>query len=172
MKKLLLSILLTFLPLLASAESVEIDGIFYLLNDRDKLATVTTAPNNYHGNVEIPEIVNYGGTTYIVKFIGSKAFANSGDLTSITIPNSVKNIGSSAFSGCDNLNRIILLFSQPFSINDNTFSNYSYLNANLIVRPGTMDLYKPLSGWKNFAKIETELTEGFYHIQILARAGI
>ena len=45
MKKVLLSILLMLLPMLASADAVEIDGIWYNLVPKAKEAEVTKNPN-------------------------------------------------------------------------------------------------------------------------------
>ena len=65
MKKVLLSILLTIQPILASAETVEIDGIWYNLVTKAQEAEVTKNPNvgqysgSYSGNIEIPASVTY-----------------------------------------------------------------------------------------------------------------
>jgi len=37
------------LPLLASADAVEIDGIYYELNQEERIAKVTKNPNKYTG---------------------------------------------------------------------------------------------------------------------------
>ena len=54
----------------------------------------------YTGEVVIPESVEYNGNTYPVTSIGYEAFYNCSRLTSVTIPNSVTSIESSAFYGC------------------------------------------------------------------------
>ena len=111
MKKVLLSIL-TLLPLLASAETVEIDGIWYNLVPKIKEAEVTWNPNigeylgSYSGNIEIPASVNFNDIKYSVTSIRYHAFYKSYGLTSITIPNSVTSIGIAAFYGCSGLTSI------------------------------------------------------------------
>ena len=54
----------------------------------------------YSGNVVIPESVTYDGNTYSVTSIGFGSFYCCRRLTSVTIPNRVTSISSSAFSGC------------------------------------------------------------------------
>ena len=53
MKKLFTLFLLAFLPLMASADPVEIDGIYYNLNSSDGINTaeVKRSPNNYSGDM-------------------------------------------------------------------------------------------------------------------------
>lgn len=52
------------------------------------------------GNMVLPAQVTYNATVYTVKNIGDYAFTDCGDLTSVTIPNSVTIIGQKAFSRC------------------------------------------------------------------------
>ena len=99
MKKVLLSFLLMFLPILVSA--TYINGINYNLYSPTKTATVIQAP--YSGNVNIPSQVTYSGVTYTVKSIDNQAFENCSNLISVTIPNSVTFIGYRSFKGCSNL---------------------------------------------------------------------
>ena len=100
MKKQLLLLLIMFLPIMAWAETVEIDGIYYELNTDAKTAGVTSNPNYYSDSVVIPEKVKHEGTEYSVTSIGYLAFRDCSGLTSITIPNSVTSIGEDAFTYC------------------------------------------------------------------------
>ena len=100
MKRLLFLLILTILPLAASAEAVEIDGIYYNLNAGDKTAVVTKNPNSYFGDVVIPDEVTYNNTKFSVTSIGSSSFEDCSSLSSVTIPNSVTSIGTSAFLFC------------------------------------------------------------------------
>ncbi len=92
--------MLAILPMVASADPVQIDGIYYNLVNKAKQAEVTENPNKYSGEVVIPASVTYNDVEYSVTSIGEYAFSYCSNLTSITIPNSVTSIGSSAFSGC------------------------------------------------------------------------
>ena len=100
MKKLLVLLTIALLPLVAWADAVEIDGIYYNLVKKMKTAEVTSNPNKYKGEVTIPPSVTYDNVTYDVTSIGSYAFESCSGLTSITIPNSVTSIGSGAFDRC------------------------------------------------------------------------
>ena len=100
MKQTFLAILLMLLPMLASADAVEIDGIWYNLVAKAKEAEVTKNPNKYSGDVIIPPSVTYNGQPYSVTSIGGSAFRSCYDLTSVTISNSVTSIGEYAFAYC------------------------------------------------------------------------
>jgi len=104
MKKSIFTILVMFMPMLASADPVEIDGLFYNLTKKAKIAEVTSSPDaSYSGDITIPEQVTYEDIVYDVTSIGDFAFAECQNLVSVHIPNSVTSIGSDAFCECDNL---------------------------------------------------------------------
>ena len=98
MKKQLLLLVMMLLPMAASADAVEVDGIYYNLIEKSKEAEVTKNPNgNYRFSVDIPAYFEYGGETYRVYSIGDGAFKNCSELYSVTIPNTVMSIGRAAF---------------------------------------------------------------------------
>ena len=108
MKQTLLSFLLALLPIVASADAVVIDEIYYNLVPKAKSAEVTSNPNKYSGNIDIPETVTYDGVTYDVKLIGNGAFAYCEDLISVNIPNSITSIGNISFVWCTGLSTLTL----------------------------------------------------------------
>ena len=66
MKKQIISfIIIVLLPMAANADAVEIDGIYYNLIPKGKVAEVTSNPKKYAGSIIIPETVEFDGLTHI-----------------------------------------------------------------------------------------------------------
>ena len=112
---------------------VVINGIYYKLNNDSKEATVTMGCNeidesgynnpvivvSYAGDVVIPESFSYNGISYTVTSIEGQvrnlnhfysygAFEYCKDLTSITIPKTIKTIGHQAFNKCTSLQSVYI----------------------------------------------------------------
>ena len=113
MKQIRLSILIVVLLCMLTnglfAHDIEVqnaDGVtiyYNYINEGAELEVTrhgAALPRKYSGKVVIPEEVNYNNKTYKVTSIGYHAFWNCSGLTSITIPNSVANIGEEAFFDC------------------------------------------------------------------------
>ena len=116
MKQLCISFILTLLMGMGGTEvfahDIEMansDGvtIYYIwINSKTELAVSYRGEfydhytKEYEENVVIPESVTYDGKTYSVTSIGNATFRECSGLTSVTIPNSVTSIGSSAFYHC------------------------------------------------------------------------
>ena len=104
-----------------SAYDFEIDGIYYNYNEDGISVSVTMAPtydefgevisdySSYYGEIIIPETISYyigpDDVIYTVTAIGDHAFYHSG-VESVTIPETVTQIGESAFCYCSGLTRI------------------------------------------------------------------
>lgn len=97
-------------PTTASAEEVNIGGLWYEVVSKIKEAKVIQYKNAnfYSGEIKIPSSIEYEGVIYNVTSIGDWTFNLCRNVTSITIPNSVKSIGLSAFSGCSGLKKVII----------------------------------------------------------------
>ncbi len=114
MKLLFLFVTLLF-PFMANAEEfkAEIDGINYKLTliPKGNVATaevISKSSGYYAGDIAIPSSVNYKETIYDVTSVGSGAFRNCSNLTSISIPKSVTSLSEYAFSGCDKLLKVYI----------------------------------------------------------------
>jgi len=140
MKKHFLLLVAMMLPLVASAHDIEVkntDGVtiyYNYTNDGTELAVTfrgsiyTDYPDEYTGNVVIPEEVTYMDKTRKVTSIGDYAFCNCKELTSVTIPNSVTNICGDAFYWCSGLTSITIPNSVT-SIGDYAFYMCSGLTS-------------------------------------------
>lgn len=87
---------------------LEIDGIYYHLDNNTKTAEVSKNLFKYTGNIVIPASVQYKGVTYSVKSIGESAFQYCRGLTGVTLPSSVTTIKGWAFSDCSGLTSITI----------------------------------------------------------------
>ena len=128
MKKQLLLIVMMLLPMVASADAVEIDGIFYNLVTKVQQAEVTSNPNKYSGNIIIPSSITYENVKYDVISIQDRAFYWCQSLTSIIIGNKVKTIGREAFGSCSSLTDVTISNS-VLSIKEAAFSNCNRLTT-------------------------------------------
>ena len=98
--KSVMTVLVALFSLNANAYDVKIDGIYYNIVTKAKIAEVVRGDNNYSGDITIPKSILHDGVTYSVVSIGDWAFEYCSGLTSITIPNSVTSIEYKAFQGC------------------------------------------------------------------------
>ena len=143
MKKNILLVALVLLPLVASADAVEINGLWYYLNTEDQTAELTFDQIQYYYSGEdviIPEIVSYNNVEYRVTSIGHNAFGWS-EITSVTIPNSVISIGEEAFTSSHRLTTINIPASMT-SIGYNAFDGCDGLTSLYIA---------DLSSWCNIS---------------------
>ena len=117
MKKQILFLVMMLLSMTASAQSIvkKIDDVYYKLKPETKEAEVISRVPMwfYTGDVVIPPTIIYENDEYCVSSIGSGAFYKCPELTSVTIPSSVANIGKDIFSECTNLATIIVKEENP-----------------------------------------------------------
>lgn len=100
LKKLLVCLLI-FSSMPTFAYDCKVDGIYYNLDEFDRIACVTYSSfmgNSYSGVVNIPESIEYDDITYSVTAIEENAFSGSFELTKVVIGNNVVSIGDMAFS--------------------------------------------------------------------------
>ena len=99
------------LPTAAMAYDFAVDGVYYKTDLWDDYAYVSDQGEDgahYTGLVTIPETVTNDDTTYPVTKIGAYAFAESTELTGVSIPNSVTEIDDHAFENCSSLGEIVI----------------------------------------------------------------
>ena len=86
----------------------EVGGLWYEYFYSPNLARVIPDPDGskYGGDISIPGQIEYGGITYSVYQIGSRAFYECTDLKSVTLGEGIEYIGAYAFYNCPNLERI------------------------------------------------------------------
>ena len=83
------------------------DGFYFLITGANTVKLTNSYGSPYTGSISIPSTVSYSGTTYTVTAIGENAFYET-QITSVIIPNTVKEIQSQAFYKCQNLSDVDL----------------------------------------------------------------
>ncbi len=153
----------------ASAETVEIDGIWYNLVSKAKQAEVArSGGTNYSGSITIPSSFTYEGVEYSVTSIGYGAFRDCSRLTSITLPEGVTSIGGYAFFGCSRLTSITLPEGVT-SIGNSAFSGCISLTSITIPESVTSIEIAAFKGCSNLTSIT--LPEGVTSIGNSAFSG-
>lgn len=140
MKKVLLTLAITLLTTTSWAYDVCIEGVYYNLVSKAKIAEVTNETGSYDarsysGCVNIPEKIIVDGETYSVTSVANNAFSGCATLTSVSLPISISKIGENAFYGCSNLTD----FTIPNSItkiDKSVFEGCSSLSS--IIIPNTV----------------------------------
>lgn len=94
---------LVLCSLTVNAHDFEVDGVFYNITDSTELTVEVTYGGElitsdvncsvYRGDIVIPTTVTQGETTYRVTSIGSSAFYQAKELTSVTISEGLTSIG-------------------------------------------------------------------------------
>lgn len=102
--------LLSFVSAAINAHDFEVGNIYYNITSAKKKTCEVTRnglkDNSYSGDVIIPENVVYNGETYVVTGI-SDAFYKCIKLKSISLPNTLTEIGLNSFDGCIMLKEFI-----------------------------------------------------------------
>ena len=83
----------------ASAQQFEVGGIAYnvLSTSQNYVEVAPRWDNPYSGAITIPQTVEHDGTTYTVTSLGDQAFYDCGGVSSLTLPATVRSIGSYCF---------------------------------------------------------------------------
>lgn len=108
----------------------------YIAYGNGATATITS----YSGNdfaLTVPAAIEYNGYSFPVEAIGNNIFKDNKNLTSVTLPASLKTLGSAAFQGCTNLISVNIPDALT-SIGSSAFEGCSSLATVLI--PGNSQL--------------------------------
>ena len=81
------------------------DGITYRINEKEAMVAAVE-PSLTEAN--IPSAVEFEGNRYLVIKINGYAFADNTNLTAVTLPDGLVEIGNNAFRGCKNLESVTL----------------------------------------------------------------
>ncbi len=91
---------LLLISTLANATGFEtINGLKYLIDTEKNEATLVANSPKYSGDIIVPERITSSDKDYPVTSLGSGCFFGCPELTSITIPSSVKSLGDNCFYG-------------------------------------------------------------------------
>ena len=128
----------------------------------DDGTVAVTGNKNAADDYQIPETVVIEGVSYQVTKIEPEAFKNNTELTKVTIPATVLEIGEGAFAGCTNLTEIVIYtVTPPTTLSEvrtratgtSIFEGVDKETCLLYVPDGSVDAYKAADGWKEFKHI-------------------
>lgn len=173
-----LRLLMTFMSVLMlnTAFAWNVEGLSYSITDSgNRTVSVTGWDKNYYtfitdpdnpnvgdidedalGPVEltIPWRVYYNGAWYRVTGIAEDAFSSCLSITSVTIPNTVEEIGNYAFQDCENLKSVYAQWLNPITIDESVFEGVDYETCQLNVLSGYKSVYQAADVWKNFLTVK------------------
>ena len=121
--------------------------------------------------VEIPSSLDISGEVHSVEAIQAEAFMDNEKLKTVTIPETIKEIGESAFAGCTNLTDIYCYAENPIdltgsattrtrgSVASQVFAGVDKDVCVLWVPEGCVSAYRNAGGWGEFKQIK-ELKRG------------
>lgn len=120
------------------------DGIVYGITSNQ---TVEVLPyyqleEPYSGSISIPQTVEYNGSVYTVTALGEQAFESCTGVTSLTLPATIRSIGSHCFYNCSFTS--LLLPDSLRSIGDHAFL---YSNVASLHLPACFKDYDNCSFW-------------------------
>ena len=90
-------------PAVASAQYFESDGIVYGITSGQTVEVLSNYylhNTPYSGSIVIPQTVEYDGNTYTVTALAETAFESCTTMTSLTLPPTIRSIGSHCFYNC------------------------------------------------------------------------
>ena len=152
----------------AIKEFIEQESTTYAIEEGNTLSVGMV--NQKDKEVEIPESVNVDGKDLPVKAIADNAFEGNTVIKKVSIPESVEEIGESAFAECVNLRAIYSKATEPIDLSSgkatvrtradgeevsasNVFTNVDKRKCILYVPMASIAKYKAAKGWGEFQHI-------------------
>lgn len=140
--------------------------IFTIISTTDKTAAVKSAEDTTKnpavkiasGNLVIPAYIKINGVIYTVKYISDNGFEGCTNLTTISIPSTVVNIGADTFAGCTGLRGVNLAEGVQI-IGSNSFKNCTALTSVSIPTSVTTISPNAFSGCINLSKVKLEIVD-------------
>ena len=151
MKRLFILFFIQCIIISVFAQNFIVDGITYKINPNQKDVTVVKGSEPYAGNIVIPSTVANDDKTYTVTHIGYEAFKNS-EITSISLPEGLIEIGVRAFSECQDLKQIVIPLS-VVNIESEAFI-FCFSLSKLTFKSKT----RPTIGERAFGKTEVKMS--------------
>ena len=105
--------------------------------------------NCYAGDVIIPPTVEYNETTYTVKAIMPGAFCHCHELTSISLPSTIVDIGTAAFFDCPKLTELDFGHLDAFHVGEDIVGECTNLRVLKLPRHADPDKYWPTGNCRN-----------------------
>ncbi len=135
-------------PLNILSDVKEENGIHYVVvSEADKNAMIVSpSQHDYSGEIVIPATI--GG--YDVKSIKADAFTFAENMTSVTIPESVKVLQDGTFYFADGLSQIHTVSAEPFTVRDYAFGPEIASKTVLYVPAGSANYYAANLNWSKF----------------------
>jgi len=144
------------------------DGEMQYSIEGDNSVAATSTNNATEKDVVIPESVTIDGVSYPVTSISEYAFKNNTELTLVSIPETIIEIGESAFAGCIRLTAIYCYADEPIALGNakvrtraqsddlsasTVFANVDLASCTLYVPKGAAEKYSAANGWNEFQNI-------------------
>lgn len=175
LRKWLLTVSLLLGAVCANADDLYVGGIYYRSNvsGENPVVSVINGENVYTGDIVVPGSFDYEGVTYTVKQIdlaafhrsnvtsvvigegitdvGDYAFESCQSLTTVSLPSTLKNVGSNLATKCLSLSTVYCYAAEPPA-------HYGSLglsrSATLYVPKGSAEAYRQDGYWNVFTSIE------------------
>lgn len=151
-------------------EFVKKDNVAYIIEGTNTVTAKAPTDPTIKDAV-IPKSTTIDGVDYTVTAIDKEAFIHKKTLTVASIPESINQIGNSAFAGCSGLKAIYSYAEDPIALgssdgDENTastvFADVDKQNCILYVPKNSINKYSIADGWKEFQNIVEIKSESPY----------